>query len=54
MAIENRGFASMDKETRRRIAAMGGKASRGGGRKSKADKEKELQDQRPNESNDEE
>ena len=44
MAIENRGFASMDKETRRKIAAMGGKASRGGGRKPKVDSRKEEEE----------
>ena len=44
MAVENRGFASMDKETRRKIAAMGGKASRGGGRKRKVDANKDEED----------
>lgn len=29
-----RGFAAMDKETQRKIASMGGKASHGGGRRS--------------------
>jgi general stress protein YciG len=31
-----RGFAAMDKEKQRKIASMGGKASHGGGRKSKS------------------
>jgi hypothetical protein len=30
-----RGFAAMDKDTQRKIASMGGKASHGGGRKSR-------------------
>lgn len=34
MAKSDRGFASMDAEKQRKIAAKGGRASHGGGRKS--------------------
>lgn len=40
MARDNnskRGLASADKETRQRVASMGGKASRGGGRQRGSD-----------------
>ena len=33
MTNENRGLASSDEETRKRVAREGGKASHGGGRK---------------------
>jgi hypothetical protein len=32
MSDDNRGLASADEETRKRVAREGGKASRGGGR----------------------
>ncbi|MEX0650167.1 MAG: KGG domain-containing protein [Candidatus Andersenbacteria bacterium] len=35
MATSDRGFASMDPEKQRKIAAKGGKASHGGGRRRK-------------------
>jgi hypothetical protein len=34
MTKENRGLATADEKTRKRVASKGGKASRGGGRKS--------------------
>jgi general stress protein YciG len=37
MAKSRRGFAAMSPERRREIAAMGGRASRGGGRRKQSD-----------------
>jgi hypothetical protein len=34
MSNDNRGLASADEKTRKRVASEGGKASHGGGRKS--------------------
>lgn len=40
-----RGLASADEATRKRVASLGGKASRGGGRRKKTDFYAEIKDQ---------